>query len=108
MGRGIKTNGLPYRTRVYINNQVLIPSSIIKSLGIEKCLFVNVVIRHGDSIIRINGVRLLRNRRAFSRQFTIPREIREAFNIMPLDEIEIMHIEPIESSGHYADVTSRN
>ncbi len=100
MGRGIKAGSLPYRTRVYINNQVLIPSSIIKSLGIEKSLFVNVIIRHGSSVIRINGVKLLRNRRALSRQFTIPREIREAFNIMPLDEIEIIHIEPIESGVH--------
>ncbi|BDR92167.1 hypothetical protein [Vulcanisaeta souniana] len=108
MGRGIKTNGLPYRTRVYINNQVLIPSSIIKALGIEKSLFVNVVIRHGNSVIRINRVKLLRNRRALSRQFTIPREIRETFNIMPLDEIEIMHIEPIESGGHYVGSAPRN
>ncbi len=37
MNRKIKADGLPYKTRVYINNQVLIPSDLVKSLGIEKC-----------------------------------------------------------------------
>ncbi|MGC8544010.1 MAG: AbrB/MazE/SpoVT family DNA-binding domain-containing protein, partial [Vulcanisaeta sp.] len=26
-------NGLPYRTKVYINNQVLLPASLVRALG---------------------------------------------------------------------------
>ncbi|GAB6943533.1 AbrB/MazE/SpoVT family DNA-binding domain-containing protein [Vulcanisaeta sp. JCM 14467] len=99
MNRRIKVNGLPYKTRVYINNQVLIPSELVKLLGIERSLFADVVIKHEGRVISINGVRLLRNRRATSRQFTIPREIREAYGIKPLDEIEIISVEPVEITG---------
>ncbi len=95
MNRRIRVNGLPYRTRIYINNQVLIPSELVKLLGIEGSLFANVIIRHGGRIISINGVKLLRNGHAMSRQFTIPREVRERFGINPLDEIEILDIKPI-------------
>lgn len=97
MNRRIQVDGLPYRTRVYVNNQVLIPSELVRLLGIEKSLFANVVIRHEGRIININGVKLLRNRRATSRQFTIPREVRETYGIKPLDEIEIVSIEPVEA-----------
>lgn len=97
MNRRIHIDGLPYRTRVYINNQVLIPSELVKLLGIERSLFANVVIRHEGRVISINGVKLLHNRRATSRQFTIPREVRETYGIKPLDEIEIVSIEPAEA-----------
>ncbi len=60
-------------------------------------LFANVVIKYGDNVISINGVKLLRNKRASSRQFTIPREVREAYGIKPLDDIEIVSIEPAKS-----------
>ncbi|ADY01843.1 hypothetical protein VMUT_1639 [Vulcanisaeta moutnovskia 768-28] len=108
MNRGIKVNGLPYRTRVYINNQVLIPSNLVKLLGIEKSLFANVVIRHEGRIINISRVKLLRNRRATSRQFTIPREVREAYGVKPLDEIEIVNIEPAETINNRRDELLRH
>jgi len=37
----------------------------------------------------------LRNRRAMSRQFTIPREVRDRYGIRPLDEIEIVNVKPV-------------
>ncbi|MGC8543833.1 MAG: AbrB/MazE/SpoVT family DNA-binding domain-containing protein [Vulcanisaeta sp.] len=97
MGREIRVGGLPYRTRIYINSQVLLPSGLVKLLGIEKYLYADVVIRYEGKVIEIKGVKLLRNRRATSRQFTIPREIRETYGIKPLDEIEIIEVRPIES-----------
>jgi bifunctional DNA-binding transcriptional regulator/antitoxin component of YhaV-PrlF toxin-antitoxin module len=39
-------------------------------------------------------VKLLRNRRAVSRQFTIPREVREEYGVGPLDEVEIVQVKP--------------
>jgi hypothetical protein len=95
MGREIKVGGLPYRTRVYINNQVLLPSGLIKLLGIEDAQYADVIIRYGGKVIEIRGVRLLRNRRAASRQFTIPREVRDRYGIRPLDEIEIVSVKPV-------------
>ncbi|MFP3492148.1 MAG: AbrB/MazE/SpoVT family DNA-binding domain-containing protein, partial [Vulcanisaeta sp.] len=50
---------------------------------------------HGGKVIEIRGVRLLRNRRAMSRQFTIPREVRDRYGIRPLDEIEIVSVKPV-------------
>ncbi len=38
---------------------------------------------------------LLRTRHTASRQFTIPREVRERYGIMPLDDVEILNITPI-------------
>lgn len=107
MNREIKVNGLPYRTRVYINNQVLIPSSLVKLLGIERSLFANVIIKYEGRIININSVKLLRNRRALSRQFTIPREVRETYGIKPLDDIEIVNIEPAETINNRRDALLR-
>ncbi len=41
---------------------------------------------------------LLRARRAASRQFTIPREVREEFGIEPLDNVEILEVKPLRAS----------
>ena len=87
-------NGLPYRTRVYLNNQVLLPASLVRALGIEGADYADVIIRFNDKIIEIRDVKLLRNRRAVSRQFTIPREVREEYGVGPLDEVEIVQVRP--------------
>jgi len=101
MGREIKVGGLPYRTRVYINNQVLLPSGLIRLLGIEDALYADIIIKYGGKVIEIRGVRLLRNRRAMSRQFTIPREVRDRYGIRPLDEIEIVSVKPVSFVNIY-------
>jgi bifunctional DNA-binding transcriptional regulator/antitoxin component of YhaV-PrlF toxin-antitoxin module len=87
-------SGLPYRTRVYINNQVLLPASLVRSLGIEGADYADVIIRFNGKLIEIRDVKLLRNRRAVSRQFTIPRDVREEYGVGPLDEVEIVQVKP--------------
>ena len=87
-------NGLPYRTRVYINNQVLLPANLVRALGIEGADYADVIIRFNDKLIEIRNAKLLRNRRAVSRQFTIPREVREEYGVGPLDEVEIVQVKP--------------
>jgi hypothetical protein len=87
-------NGLPYRTRVYLNNQVLLPASLIKTLGIEGADYADVIIKYGDKVIEVRNAKLLRTRRTASRQFTIPREVREKYGVRPLDEVEIVQVKP--------------
>ena len=87
-------SGLPYRTRVYLNNQVLLPASLVRALGIEGADYADVIIRFNDKLIEIRDAKLLRNRRAVSRQFTIPREVREEYGVGPLDEVEIVQVKP--------------
>jgi hypothetical protein len=92
MRRSINVAGLPYRVRVYINNQVLLPASIVKSLGIVGARYADVVIKYGGSVIELRGVRLLRTRHTASRQFTIPKDAREKYGIKPLDEVEVLEV----------------
>ena len=87
-------NGLPFKTRVYINNQVLLPASLIKTLGIEGADYADVIIKYGDKVIEVRNAKLLRTRHTASRQFTIPREVREEYGIKPLDEVVILSIKP--------------
>ena len=96
-GRGapIMVTGLPYRAKVYISNQVLVPASLVKALGIENAEYADVILRHGGTTIELRRVRLLGNRLAASRRFTIPREVRETYGIKPGDEVEIINIEPL-------------
>ena len=83
---------LPYKVRVYINNQVLIPAILVKSLGIVGARYADVVIKYGGSAIELRGVKLLRTRHTASRQFTIPKDARERYGIRPLDEVEVLDI----------------
>ena len=85
---------LPYTAKVYINNQVLLPAGLVRALGIEGVRYADVVIRHGNAVAVLRRVRLLRTRHTASRQFTIPREVREEYGIKPLDEVVILSIKP--------------
>ena len=85
---------LPYKVRVYLNNQVLIPASLVRVLGISGLKYAVITISYNGVSITIKGVKLLRTKHTDSRQFTIPREVREAYGIKPLDEIEILDIKP--------------
>jgi len=87
-------NGLPFRTRVYINNQVLLPANLVRALGIEGAIYADVVIKYGDKVIEVRNAKLLRTRHTASRQFTIPREVREKYGVGPLDEVEIVQVKP--------------
>ena len=94
MPRGKIISELPYGTRIYINGQVLIPASLVRALGIEWARYASIVMRYGGKTIELRKVQLLRPRRAASRQFTIPKEVREKYGIKPFDEIEILSIKP--------------
>ncbi|GAB6947448.1 hypothetical protein JCM16161A_15780 [Vulcanisaeta sp. JCM 16161] len=98
MPRGKEVNELPYWTRIYINGQVLLPAMLVRALGIEWARYADIVIRHNGRLIELRGVHLLRARRAASRQFTIPREVRDRFGIMPLDGVEIIDVRPLRTS----------
>ncbi|WP_054849230.1 hypothetical protein [Vulcanisaeta sp. JCM 14467] len=88
-------NGLPYKTKIYINNQVLLPAKLVRMLGIEWARYADITIRHNDRVITLSGVLLLRTRHTASRQFTIPGEVRDKYGIMPLDDVEILNIRPV-------------
>ncbi len=94
MPRSLLVNGLPYRTKVYINNQVLLPARLVRDLGIDWAHYADITIKYNDKIIELRNVLLLRTRRTASRQFTIPREVRERLGIRPLDEVEILQVRP--------------
>ncbi len=98
---------LPYRTKIYVNSQVLLPASLVRALGFEWARYADVTIRHGDDTIVINNTKLLRTRHTASRQFTIPREIREKYGIKPLDEIEILAIKPKQAKETKTEIEAK-
>ena len=91
---GYRVTKLPYKVRVYLNNQVLIPASLVRVLGISGLKYAVITISYNGVPITIKGVKLLRTKHTDSRQFTIPREVREAYGIRPGDEVEILDIKP--------------
>ncbi len=93
--KGLDIESLPYRIRVYSNNQVLIPAKLIRRLGIQDVKEAYVVFKFRENSIKIH-VRLLRTKYTDSRQFTIPKDIREKYNILPGDEVEIIEITPVK------------
>lgn len=93
--RSMVITKLPYVTKIYINYQVLIPASLVKALNIENVTYANITIKYRGLEIEIPQVRLLRTRNTASRQFTIPKEVREKYGISPpLDEVEVLDIKP--------------
>ena len=77
---------------------ILIPATLAKELNITRCRYVTIVFKHNNDVITTR-VRLIRLRKTYSRQFTIPKEIREKYNIKPGDEIEILEIKKGERSA---------
>lgn len=94
--RNIVITKLPYVTKIYINYQVLIPASLVKALNIENVTYANITIEYLGQEITLERVKLLRTKNTASRQFTIPREVRDKYGIKPLDEVKIKSITPIE------------
>ncbi len=69
---------------------------MVKALNIENATYASITIEYFGQKIMLERVKLLRTRNTASRQFTIPREVREKYGIKPLDEIKIESIIPIE------------
>ena len=91
--KGFNIVSLPYKIRVYSNNQVLIPAKLVRSLNLENVSEAYISFRHGENVVKIKA-RLLKTRHTDSRQFTIPKGIRERYQINPGDEVEIIDIAP--------------
>ncbi len=89
---GFKVDGLPYGARVYMNNQVLIPASLVRVLNVIHVRYVDLVVEHEGIKIEIHGVKLLKTRHTDSRQFTIPKDIRDKYGIQPGDKITIIEV----------------
>lgn len=90
--KGYDITSLPYKVKVYINSQVLIPAKLVRTLGITNLKYADIVINYKGNQILLKGVKLLRTRHTDSRQFTIPKEIREKYGIKPGEEIEVVEI----------------
>ncbi|GAB6948015.1 hypothetical protein JCM16161A_21450 [Vulcanisaeta sp. JCM 16161] len=60
-----------------------------------------MVLEHNGQKIEINNVKLLRTRHTASRQFTIPREVRERYGIKPFDDVIIHMIIPKQVSPQF-------
>ncbi len=94
--RGYDIDRLPYRIKVYVNNQVLIPAKLTRSLGITNLKYADVVLNYRGNIITLRRVKLLRTKHTDSRQFTIPKDVRDRYGIKPGDEVEILQISKSE------------
>lgn len=84
----------PYEAYVYLNNQVLIPASLVRSLKLQEAYSALVTLEYGGIEFTLK-VKLLKTRRTDSRQFTIPREVREKYDILPGSRIKVKRIEAI-------------
>ncbi len=102
-GKRYEISSLPYKAMVYLNNQVLIPAILARTLGITNARYANVIIEHNGVYIELKCIRLLRTRHTDSRQFTIPKRIREVYGIKPGDIITVISIRPCKSSECLAE-----
>lgn len=93
--KGYNITQLPYRVRVYVNNQVLVPAQLVRALGLTTAKYVKVVLRKvsSNTVFEIPCAKLLRTRHTDSRQFTIPKDLREKYGIRPGDEVEVLEIQ---------------
>lgn len=94
--RGFDVTSLPYRARVYINNQVLLPASLVRALEIRDHAYVRITFVFKGKSITLGRVKLLRTRNTDSRQFTIPKAVRVSAGVEPGDIVEIVDVEPLE------------
>lgn len=104
-GVRLKVDSLPFQVRVYINNQVLLPASLVKSLNLHNVDYVDITMEYNNKTIELKGVKLLHARNATSRQFTIPRNVREEYGIKPLDTITIVSIKPSEAKANIEETS---
>jgi len=90
--KGFQVSSLPYMSKVYINGQVLIPAQLVRSLGITRLERASIHLQYRGENIFLENIKLLRTRNTDSRQFTIPKNIREKYNIRSGEKIKIINI----------------
>ncbi len=69
-------------------------------MGLDKVKYVDVVLEHNGQKIEVNNVKLLRTRHTASRQFTIPKDVREKYGIRPFDDVTVHMIIPRQVHLH--------
>jgi len=92
--KGLPIAALPYTIKIYINNQVLIPANLIRNLNLDRVKYVDVVMEYNGQKIELRDVKLLRTKHTDSRQFTIPKDVRDKYGIRPFDEVTIHMVIP--------------
>lgn len=90
--KGLAIRSLPYEIQVYMNNQVLIPAQLVRSLGIQGASKARITFEYQGQTTTIEA-RLLRTKYTDSRQFTIPKDIRMKLGLKPGKNIRILEIE---------------
>lgn len=85
---------IPYEAKVYLNNQVLIPANLVRALGLQEARGARITLEYGEKELTID-VRLLRTRHTDSRQFTIPKSVREKYGILPGTTVKVKKIEAV-------------
>ncbi|RLE70496.1 MAG: AbrB/MazE/SpoVT family DNA-binding domain-containing protein [Thermoprotei archaeon] len=91
---GFNIRSLPYEVKIYLNNQVLVPASLVRALGLREARRARVTLEYEGTEFSID-VKLLRTRYTDSRQFTIPREARERYGLKPGLTVKVKKIEPL-------------
>ena len=92
--KGFDISSLPYKIKMYMNNQILIPAKLVRALGIGDAERAKILIRYKSREVEIEA-KLLKTRYTDSRQFTVPKSVREQLKLIPGEEIEVLSITPV-------------
>jgi len=92
--KGFDIDSLPYSIKMYMNNQLLIPAKLVRSLGIRDVERAKITIKYKDQTATIEA-KLLKTKYTDSRQFTIPKAVRESLGLRPGEEVTVLSIEPL-------------
>ena len=93
--KGLNITKLPYEIKVYMNNQVLIPAQLVRTMGLTDATYSKITFEYNNKVYNIQ-VKLLRTKYTDSRQFTIPKDIRMIAGLRPGKTIKVLNIEKIK------------
>jgi bifunctional DNA-binding transcriptional regulator/antitoxin component of YhaV-PrlF toxin-antitoxin module len=95
-GSGLQERAEPflYEAKVYINNQVLIPAEMVRALRLQNARIACITLEYKGAEIVFNA-ELLRTRHTDSRQFTIPKSVRDKYGIAPGAWVKVKKIEAV-------------
>ncbi len=91
---GLNIVELPYEVKLYGNGQLLIPAKLVKALNIAESRYILVTIRssRGEATFK---AKLLKTRKTHSRQFTVPKQLRDELNIKGGDVVSVIRLVPL-------------
>lgn len=96
-GRGVEGLNiveLPYEVKLYGNGQLLIPAKLVRALNLSESRYILVTIRasRGEATFR---AKLLKTRKTYSRQFTVPKQLRDELDIREGDVVSVISLVPL-------------